>query len=263
MGKVVTDNRVVQRRRLDEAREKSRLRRRQILCVLVEICARRRADPVRAVAEVHAVQVHAEDLVFGVALLEHDRQDDLLDLARQRFLRREQLDLHQLLRDGAAAFVQPMRRDIDPCGSRRRPGVDRAVVVEVAVLCREHRLGHVRPHLLEGEGDVEVASGTPVFDQLAVVIEHDDVARREDVLAWVRQVLDRPQHVQRRGGKEDSNQGRDPRPLGPHPCEWSKPERTLAAACGRSSGHPSRSSSEHSYGGTKPRLERFDVRTPP
>ena len=256
------DDRVVQRRRLYEAREKSGLRRGQVLRVLVEICARRRADPVRAVTEVHAVQVHPENLVFGVALLERNCQDDLLDLACYRFLRREQLDLHQLLRNGAATLVEAVRGDVDPSGARRRPGVDRAVVVEVAVLCREHRIRCIRAHLLQGEGDVIVACRTPVFDQLAVVVEHHHVASREHVLARVRQVLDRPQHIQRRSDEEDSNQSRDPRPLGPHPCERSHPERMLAAARDRSSRHPSRSSSERSGGRLGPALERY-VRTTP
>src|SRR6266550_8327662 len=109
MSEVIVDSGVIQGRRLYQARKKSRLRHGEVLGVLVEICARRRPDPIRAVSEVHAVEIHAEDLVFRVALLERYCKDDLLDLARQRFLRREQLDLKQLLRDGAATLVEAVR----------------------------------------------------------------------------------------------------------------------------------------------------------
>ena len=101
------DQRVICGRGLDQARKKRGLCRRDVFCVLVEIRPGRRAHAISTMSEIDAVQVHAEDLVFGVALLERDCEDDLLDFSRDRFFRREQLDLHQLLCDRAAPLMQP------------------------------------------------------------------------------------------------------------------------------------------------------------
>ena len=234
MRELVMDLRVVRRGSLDQPSEKSRLCRGKVLRLLVEIRPRRRTHAVRAMPEIDAVQVHAEDLVLGIPLLERDRQHDLLHFSRHRFLRGKQLDLHQLLSDRAAPLVQPAGCDVDPCGARRRHGVDRAVVVEVAIFGREDGFGRVGAHLLELQRDVVVTGRTPVFDQLAVAIEHHHVARREHVLAGVRQVLDCPQHVQRGGDQQRSDRGGDPRLLGPQPCQRTEPGRLLAAASDRS-----------------------------
>jgi len=137
------------------------------------------------VAVVDAIQVHGQDLVFRKALLERDRKDHLVHFASDRFLRGQQLDLHQLLGDGAAALVQAAMGDVHPQGACRRPGVDCTVVVEVAVFGRKRRRRRVRPHLAEMQAHVVVPGGTPVLDQAPIAIENDDVPRSEYVLAWI------------------------------------------------------------------------------
>ena len=213
---------VIGRGCLDDAGQERGLRRGRVLCVLVEICASRSAEAVGAVAKVHPIQIHAEDLVFRVALLERDRKHHLLDLSREGFLWREELDLDQLLRDGAGAFVEAPRRDVHPRRPRDRRRVERTVVVEVAVLGSEDALGRVRPHLLQRQGDVIVACRAPILDELAVSVEHHDIARGKHVLTRVRQVLDRPQHVEGRGEEQHADRGGDPHLLCPQPGKWSE-----------------------------------------
>src|SRR5437773_1874337 len=141
------------------------------------------------------------------------------------------------LKDVQLTLVCIVVMDHRVVGDRR--GVERSVVVEVAVLRREHRLGRVGSHLLERQGDVVVAGRAPVLDQLAVAVEHHDVAGREHVLARVGKVLDRPQHVEGRGQQERADTRRDPNLLRPEPGDWSEPERMLLVATRhRTADHP-------------------------
>src|SRR2546422_9186369 len=141
VSKVIVSHRVVSGGGLDEAGKEGRLSWREVLGVLAEVSAGGGPDPISAVAVVHAVHVHGQDLILREPLLEGHRKHHLVDLALDRLLRRQELDLHQLLRDGAAALVQTAGGDVDPQGSQRRADIDAAVVVEVAVLGRQRRAG--------------------------------------------------------------------------------------------------------------------------
>src|SRR5262249_46344691 len=145
----------------------------------------------------------------------------------------------------APALVDAAGRDIHPCGASDRRRVNRAVLVEVAVLCRQDSLGHVRAHLLNGQGYVIVARRAPVLDELAVAVLDDDVSGREHVLTRVRQVLYRPQHVEGRGEEECAHQGRDPGLLGPEPRNGTGQEHSTlrASSSERSGGRQETSSS--------------------
>ena len=72
---------VVVRRRLGNARKRRRLDQRQIGSVLREVALRRRLDAVGTRAVVDGVQVHAQDVFFGVGLLHLQRQVHLAHLA--------------------------------------------------------------------------------------------------------------------------------------------------------------------------------------
>ena len=107
-------HRVVGRGRLDEAGEERSLRRGEVLGLFVEVSAGGGPQTVSTVSEIDAVQIHREDLILREALLESDREDHLVNFPGHRLLRREELDLHQLLGDRAPALVQPPVRDVDP-----------------------------------------------------------------------------------------------------------------------------------------------------
>src|SRR5262249_49517829 len=74
------------RRRLKQAREERSLRQRHIARRPAEIVLRGGLNAIGAAAEIDTVDVELEDLVLAKALLEPDRVDHLLELARHRAL---------------------------------------------------------------------------------------------------------------------------------------------------------------------------------
>src|SRR5260370_36752948 len=93
------------------------------------------------------------------------------------------------------------------------------------------------------EVDVVVTGRVPVLDETAVAIEHDDIARGQHILARVREILDRPKHVQRGENEDDPGDAGDPNALGPHPIDETLGGRNLRTAAGWGLDHTSRSSS--------------------
>jgi len=73
-----------------QAREQGALRQAQLLDALCEKDLRRGVDAVGALAEVDLVEVHLENLVLGVGLLDPDREDDFLEFAGDGLLVREE-----------------------------------------------------------------------------------------------------------------------------------------------------------------------------
>src|SRR5258708_3022492 len=138
VGKVVVHDRVVAGWGLDQTCKERGRGRREVLWRFVEVGLGCGADAIGAVPEVDAIEIHREYLVLGIPLLDRDRQHELLNLSSQGFLRRQELDLDQLLRDRAAALVQATRRDVDPQRPSERGGGYRARTVEVPVSRREH-----------------------------------------------------------------------------------------------------------------------------
>ena len=102
---LVTEGRVVERRRVDDRRQGGALRHGQLADVLVEVRLRRGLDAVGATAVVDRVEVVLEDLVLALLLVDLDGDDDLLELPGQRAVRREEVVLHVLLGDRRAAAL--------------------------------------------------------------------------------------------------------------------------------------------------------------
>ena len=90
--------------------------------------------------EVDLVQVHRQDLVLRVPLLDLDREEDLVDFPGERLLRRQEDQLRELLRDGGGALLEAAGGEVAQRGSADADDVDAAVVVEARVLGREDRL---------------------------------------------------------------------------------------------------------------------------
>ena len=150
---VEVDGRGIARRGLDQAGEQRRFRDREIAGALAEISARRRLDAVQAVAEVHLVQVHLEDLVLAVHLLEVRREDHFLELPAVGLVAAEEALPGELLRDGAAAFGAPSLLQVLQDRRGDANAVNAAVLVEALVLDRHHRLDQVRRDLPERNVD--------------------------------------------------------------------------------------------------------------
>ena len=138
-------DRVVVRWRLGNAHKRRRLRNGELACVLREVALRCRLDAIGARTVVDRVQIHEQDVVFGVLLLKLDRDIRLANLTFDRdvvHLRRENRVAHELLRDGRCAF-QVATHEVVHQGAADAPRVDRTMGVEALVLRSNRALEHV------------------------------------------------------------------------------------------------------------------------
>ena len=142
----VAAGRGVQRRRLHQAGDERRFSQVQVVRRLAEVALGGGLHAVALVPEVDAVQVHLEDLVLGVAVVDLIRERDLAQLASHRRLVRlvgiEHGVADQLLGDRRGARGS-LAGHVDPCRAERRQRIDARVLVEVDVLGRQERLHHV------------------------------------------------------------------------------------------------------------------------
>src|SRR6185503_14487577 len=115
---------------------------RQLARVLVEVEERALLHaahaPAPALPEIDLVQVELEDLLLGVAKLDQERQQRLVELAREGPLPREEDVLRQLLADGAPSFDQRSRAHVPRRGASDAQEVEPHVAEEATVLAR-HR----------------------------------------------------------------------------------------------------------------------------
>src|SRR3546814_14749519 len=119
--------------RLEQAGKERRLVKRDARCRLAEVVARRCIDTISAGAEVDPVEVDGEDLVLGEAVLQPERQHDLLDLALQSAIRAEEEVLGKLLGEGGAALGDAAFAQVHVNRTKQAALVDAAVLVEAAV----------------------------------------------------------------------------------------------------------------------------------
>ena len=160
-------DRIVVDRRRDESGEQGGLGQGDLERLLAEVRLGRGLDPVRAVAEVHRVQVPGEDPVLTQTLLELPREIRLADLAPDRLLVPDVELLDELLRDRRAALDHLAGRGVDVRGSQQRAQVEAGVIVEALVLDRDHRVAdHVGD--LRGTDEHPVLPGVQGGDQRTV-----------------------------------------------------------------------------------------------
>ena len=105
------------------------------------------------VAEVHLVQIHLEDLLLRVQVLEVGGDDDFLELAAVGLAAVQEHQPRQLLRDGAAALGAAARLQVLQDRAADAHGIDAAVIEEALILDRDHGLDEVRRHLLQRNFD--------------------------------------------------------------------------------------------------------------
>ena len=133
---------------LRKRREHRRFADVELADVLAEIEPRRLLDAVARVAEVDLVHVQRHDLLLAQRLLDPAREDDLLDLALERALRREQERLDDLLRDRRRAFLGVTGAQVRDERAHHADVVDAAVGPELVVLGRDERVDHDRRNLV-------------------------------------------------------------------------------------------------------------------
>src|SRR2546427_559472 len=101
-------------------------------------------DTVRAAAKIDVVEIPLENLIFGEARFEQERQHGFLKLAADRpFIRQEQ-DARELLCERAAALQKPALADVVDRGARDRQWIESEMIVETAIFYRDRRLQHIR-----------------------------------------------------------------------------------------------------------------------
>ena len=143
--------RVVRRGQLGQAREQRRLRQRQVLRRLGEVRLCSGLDAVRVVAVEDGVEIRRQDLVFGEAILELDREDRLAQLPVEGVLLDDVNLRDQLLRQRRAALHDVSGHDVLDDGAGNALRVDTPVLVEATVLDRDGALLHPRRDLAAGD----------------------------------------------------------------------------------------------------------------
>ncbi len=156
-------DRVVGLRGGEDARERRRLKECEIAPPHAEVGLRGGFDPIRAVAEVHGIEVLRQDLVLRERALHLDGEEDLADLlfhgprgddviadAVLSFDVVPRVDaLHELLGDGRAALDLVAGDQVAPGGPDGALDIDAGVVVEARVLDGDHRVAEMFRHLSE------------------------------------------------------------------------------------------------------------------
>ena len=192
----------------DQPGEQRRVLQREVLGLLGEEGLRRGLDPVRALPEVHRVQVLREDLVLRVALLELERELRFVDLAPEGLLVAYDRVLDVLLGDGGAALDDAAGRDVREGRSDHGLHVDAAVLVEALVLHGDDRVADVLRDLRE-RNDHTVLPSVERGDQRAVVgVEERRLRERLLLVLGHRE-------VRKVAGRREQREDRDRR-RGPH-----------------------------------------------
>ena len=138
---------------------------------------RHRLDAVDAGAEVDAIQVQLENLLFREIGIDHQRERGLADLPAVRLLVRQEQRPRELLRQGAAAFDAARGPDVAHQGAAERNRIHAEVMVEPVILDRhecvlqvERDIGerHILPALVHPEPLAAVGGKEPGIADTAV-----------------------------------------------------------------------------------------------
>ena len=134
-------------------------------------------DRARAVLpEIDLVDVGVHDVRLLEATLENDGHHRFLGLAPQRAPAVEEVALHQLLRERAAALLDLPGAHVDEHRAQDRQRIDAVVAVELAVLDRLERRGQQRRNLVRGDDDPVLAvQREDAADQQRVEADHRHV----------------------------------------------------------------------------------------
>src|SRR6266540_3599183 len=169
---------------------------------------------VRALPEVHGVEVLLEDLLLRVLLVEAEREHDLTDLAVDVAPVVEQPVLHELLGDRRATLLDLARRDVLDERAEDRVEVDAVVGPERLVLGGDDRVDQHLRHL--GERDLLAVLDAEDRDLVALRVVHRGTLREVAQLAELvaRVVVAGREHL---GAREQRGQaGADRRPADDH-----------------------------------------------
>ena len=163
------------RRRLHQSRENRRLGQRHIAGAVAKIFLRRRFHAIGAGAEIHAVQIQFEDLVFRIFMLKPEREDRLLDLSRNGPLLGQKEVFGELLGQCRTALHHAAACYITNQGAQNSLGIDSQMRIKAAILDCDKGFWQIRRQVRDPDRG---ASGVAAIgEQNAVFVENGNVRR--------------------------------------------------------------------------------------
>ncbi len=162
-------------RRLHQPGENRGFRERERFRVMAEIALGGGLDAIGAGAEIDAVEIEFEDLILRIFVLQPQRENRLLNLARDgAFLRQEEI-LGELLRQGRAALHAAAAGDVAHDGAADADRVDAPMRIEAAILDGDEGFGRIRRQIREPHR--RAASVAAIGEKLAIGVHDGDVGR--------------------------------------------------------------------------------------
>ncbi len=191
----------VARRRLQQAGQQGGLADGELGGRLVEIALGGGLDAIGAGAEIDPVQIQRQDLLLGELGLQPHGQDQLLHLALDGLVRRQEEVARQLLGDGRGALHVAAGLQVHHHHAHHADGVEAEVVEEPAVLDGHHGGGHIGGQLVEIHRRGVLAAAHGQQDAGAVQVRDRGLMAGLIELGGVRQVA-REQHEHARQGDQ-------------------------------------------------------------
>ena len=190
-GAVVVRPRPQRRGHPNQPGDERRLRQRQIESALAEDVLRHRFHAVDVAAEINAIEVQLENLLFRQALLDHQREDRFLALAEPVAARGGQKQrARELLRQRAAAFFESAGPHVADDGAADGDRIDADMRVESMIFDRDDGVaqvggdageGHVAPMLFERKPRLPVgAVKHRLADAAPELVDREAVANDDD-----------------------------------------------------------------------------------
>ena len=198
------------RRRLDEAGQHRGLGQRDVLRGLAEISLRGRFDAIGAGAEIDPVEIEFENFGLGMLALQPEREFDLLQLALQRALLRQEQVLGELLGQRRAALRNAAMQHVGHRRAQDAQRVDAVMRIEAAILDGDERLRQIGRQILQRD----IGAGHFAARRQHAAVESDDLDGRRPFRNFER--LDRAADARRPRSRRRSARspptGRAPRP---------------------------------------------------
>ena len=153
-------------RRLQQAGKQCSLRQRHIARRLAEIAPRRRFHSVGARTEIDPVEIHFQDLILGVLVLQPQSHQNFLNLALYRAVGLQEQVLCKLLSQRRAALRKAAAHEIERHGARQADGVNAEMRIVTTVLDGDDSLRNIGRHFVQP--DRLAAGNAAICDQFAI-----------------------------------------------------------------------------------------------
>ena len=196
------------RRGLHQTGEHRRLPEGQLARLDVEVGPRGGAQAVRAVAEIDARQVAAEDLFLAQPALEVKGDDNFLQLAPDRPVAGQEACLGELLRQRRSALGHAAGFGVAEQRAGDALRIDPPVVVEAPVLDRDDRGGDIGRQLGDRDGSLFVVAAP--CDRRAAGVEQDKARVLERLERAAERCGDHEPDAERNDRQDDQGENRLP-----------------------------------------------------